>query len=689
MKLLKKLSPFEISLILVVLGVHLYASFADGYNFPNIWFIRDDAYYYFKVAQNISEGYGSTFDRLNVANGYHPLWMLVNIPVFALARFDLILPLRILLMLNAALHAATAVFMYRAILRALSKPVAMFAAAFWAFNGYLHYAFYRTGLETSLAAFFIALLMERLGAFESVWRKEPLAPKRMTALALLATLVMFSRLDLVFLAFLTGAYIVFRGRPLRYLLPLDVVALFFSMTASVALRVGFPAYNGFAASAVSASLLALAVKLPVFYWMGLYQHPRAGGFLELIKRTLLAALAGGGISFGLVAAAMQLGFFGQFSRFALLYDAALTLALILLIRLFAFWFANQPAAKPQSPLMELRAHWREWLREGWLYYRVVGGTLAAYMLFNKIFFGVSSPVSGLVKRWWGTLLHTIYDNPAGGWADFLGLGYFTPYNAWAPVSHTLLWMAKKIKPLYPGSNTEDERYYIVIAVVVPLVLLLLFLNARLTRRAFAQMALIPLLAGGGLQMFSYTATAYGGAKEWYWITQVFISIFILATVAQSLLRPLQKFKPLRPILEAAALLLCVYYARDLNFFILNNMTRGRVPPETPYMDVVAYLENHTRPGAVIGMTGGGNVGYFIKERTIVNMDGLINSYDYFQALKRGEAPQYLYQRGMRVVFSNIRLLSFSPYEGQFQPYLVTFSSYGNKNLMWLFKDPVR
>ena len=38
-------------------------------------------------------------------------------------------------------------------------------------------------------------------------------------------------------------------------------------------------------------------------------------------------------------------------------------------------------------------------------------------------------------------------------------------------------------------------------------------------------------------------------------------------------------------------------------------------PDTPYMDIVPLLEEHTEPGSLIGLTGGGNVGYFIHDRT--------------------------------------------------------------------------
>ena len=42
-------------------------------------------------------------------------------------------------------------------------------------------------------------------------------------LGILAVLVMFSRLDLIFLAGMAGIWIVFRKYPIRYLLPLDIV----------------------------------------------------------------------------------------------------------------------------------------------------------------------------------------------------------------------------------------------------------------------------------------------------------------------------------------------------------------------------------------------------------------------------------------------------------------------------------
>ena len=49
-------------------------------------FAQDDAYYYFRIAQNIALGKGSTWDGAHVTNGYHPLWLLALIPFYFVFR---------------------------------------------------------------------------------------------------------------------------------------------------------------------------------------------------------------------------------------------------------------------------------------------------------------------------------------------------------------------------------------------------------------------------------------------------------------------------------------------------------------------------------------------------------------------------------------------------------------------------
>jgi hypothetical protein len=46
--------------------------------------LSDDAFYYFSIARNAAHGYGLTFDKLAETNGFHPLWMAVLFPVYAI-----------------------------------------------------------------------------------------------------------------------------------------------------------------------------------------------------------------------------------------------------------------------------------------------------------------------------------------------------------------------------------------------------------------------------------------------------------------------------------------------------------------------------------------------------------------------------------------------------------------------------
>ena len=65
----------------------------------------DDAYYYFGIARNVAEGHGSTFDRLNSTNGYHPLWLALAVPFYA-AGLDGMAAVRALLGFQMLMYGA-------------------------------------------------------------------------------------------------------------------------------------------------------------------------------------------------------------------------------------------------------------------------------------------------------------------------------------------------------------------------------------------------------------------------------------------------------------------------------------------------------------------------------------------------------------------------------------------------------
>ncbi|MFN3491451.1 MAG: hypothetical protein ACK40V_04435, partial [Anaerolineales bacterium] len=576
---------------------------------------------------------------------------------------------------------------YRIIKKYLSHTVAILAGTFWSFNFYIHSTVYQMGLETPIAALSIVYLIYKLSQFEETQRTQPINLKQIAWLGFLSAIVMFSRLDLVFLAVLVGAWVLFRGTPIRYLLPFDILIIFISVTSSVILRTDFNAYNTlYASSAVEAAVIALVVKTCALYFFGAYQHPRTKSILQNFLGVFYAAIVSSIITAGIYILLIQFGVGKNFPRSAFALDFGISLLLLSALRLSLCLFAHPSIRFAQAPLAQLKSNWKKWLNEGFAFYGVLGGLLIAYMLFNHFMFGTSSPVSGQIKRWWGTLPNSAYERPASDWHSYFGTGVTEP-NAWEPFTEIYWFASEYIRPLLPGADKYDERFYITALIFAVFSIILFFFNKQKTTHITIKMGFIPLIAGSGVQLLSYTATAYGGAKEWYWVNQMILLTLGFSFLIHLIFKPLQKILFMRRALEITALLITVYSAYQFNRVISIVMVRNYFPPDRAYMEVVEFIEENTPPGSIIGMTGGGNVGYLIKDRTIVNMDGLINSYEYFQALKAGEAPAYLHKRGVTILFVNPRLLVIPPYYGQFAPYLLRYSSYGGKDLLYLLEEP--
>lgn len=74
--------------------------------------VPDDAFYYFKVAQNVVAGYGSTFDGINPTNGYHPLWLVLLLPIAKFVHNPLLFT-RLSLLLSVLFNLLSAVLVYK------------------------------------------------------------------------------------------------------------------------------------------------------------------------------------------------------------------------------------------------------------------------------------------------------------------------------------------------------------------------------------------------------------------------------------------------------------------------------------------------------------------------------------------------------------------------------------------------
>ncbi len=664
---MKKSHWFEWILVIAIMAGAFYAAFSDAHNFPNRWFTRDDAYYYFKVAQNISEGKGSTFDGTNLANGYHPLWMLVNIPVFAFARFDLVLPLRLLILILGGLSAVTSVLLYRLISRILSPPVGVFVSAFLGFSIYLHKTITQFGLETGLTAFSVVVFLYLFEQKERKWRTEPLALKEIVGLGFAAVLVIFSRLDTVFLTLFFGLYIIFRKTPMRYFLLVDILGIVFIGFSSFIFRVGMQDYYTYGKTALTLVLLSVTITLPVYYFTGLYRHPRLDASFALIKRILLGVV----ISGGLLSAGMfifgRLGFIESFPRSALLINFGTLFIWVTAARFGIRYLSVERKRDAIAPLALFRGNWQIWLREGIAYYGVLGGALALYMLFNQIVFGTSSPVSGQIKRWWGSMDGRVYGGPAKRIYTFFGFDTVaeSDFSAWGLASKFIIGL-RDLLIRWVGYSDADAAYWQLYALVGIVIVVILLIFRKRTLRVSVNLGLLPLFVGSFVQIVSYHATGYSAAKEWYWVSHIIFTLFIFALLLDTLFRGLMRLHDVaRPLIWAGIAIFAFIWLQSYYANIAHLMPYGVKHGGHPYMEILAVVEENTEPGSLIGMTGGGNLGYFINDRTIVNMDGLINSHEYFQAHKAGKADEYLAEMGMDYVFVNPILLTDLPYKGEF------------------------
>lgn len=669
---MKRYRWFEILLVLVVMTISLYAAFSDAQNLSWRWFTRDDAYYYFKVAQNISEGHGSTFDGLNPTNGYHPLWMLVCIPIFALARFDLILPLRVLLVVLGGLSAATAVLFFRLLRRVFTPALGAIVAIYWAFNYDILTRVYQQGLETGLAVFCVTLLVYKLYEFEISWRKQAVTRQQLFTLGFVAMLAALSRLDLIFLAGITGVWIVFRKSPLRYFLPLDVAALLVSVLLAFVVRVSFPAYYKFTDAALTMVAVSLAVKLTLAYLLGLYHPAVISKAATLLTRLALFCAAGTGITAVSMLILARFAHFEGFPRITLAYDLAFTAIFFTLSRFAVLGLSTNAPTEQTAPLTYLQNNWRQWLTEGITYYGIVGAGLALYMISNKIFFGTFSPVSGQIKRWWGSLPGRVYDGSASNALAFFGINYTGDSNTWHPVS-TLF-----------GAWTETYgiRYLTLVALFAVLFYLLLMIQKHKAKSALAQLSIVPLFASAWLQVLYYHALGYSAYKEWYWVSQLVLVILVISMMLGTLYQFVRKVPYHQTVLWVVAFGFGAMMLPPFWAAIRANMTYNEWQATDPKNDIAAFLEANTEPGSIIGMTGGGNAGYFIQDRTVINMDGLINSNQYFQLLKNKQAGDYLANEGLDYILANSSLLNQLPYKGQFAPYIEWMDRrYGGKDLV--------
>ncbi|GAP07072.1 MAG TPA: hypothetical protein DEQ80_09515 [Anaerolinea thermolimosa] len=657
--LIRRVSRMRYEWVLLLLAVLLQGHIP--FSQPDVllnWYSTDDAFYYYKVAQNITEGRGITFDGINQTNGFHPLWMLICIPIFALARYDLILPLRLLVVVLIALNTGTGLLLYRWLGRWIDRPIAGLAAAFWVFWPAIHGVTTQKGLEAGINAFFVVLLL--------VVATSDTANDGVDGslkVGLIAALALFSRLDNVFVVFCVGIwYTLYKQRlgiPALSLILVGAISIF----SSFYLRLGFGRHIApFLGSIYGMLVIGLGVKLVTFFWMGVVQG--AGGlrksqiWMRFSGAVVLSSLLTGGIMVFL----NLVGVVPTFPRLVIVYDLGITLVL-------GGWvyagllYSGAISGLSQPPQDLLKTSVNQWLRRGLGYFLPLSILLGGYMIWNWAAFGTPMPVSGQVKHWWGSVPDTVYGQPADSFLRLLGISSNPNVGSW--------WLALSpfsgfVKRLIPGISSMPEAVDGIAFLILLGVAGLLFWagRSRLLRR-LGDSGWLVLFSGSLLQTLYYGGTLYANTRTWYWVNHSLAIVALGGFGLDVVFRFMEEkignlFRTIRiGLLSAAGLTVVMIFVFQVGSVYYPRTAEGE---GSMYRLEAQKLMALTEPGAKIGMTGGGAVAYFLQGRTVVNLDGLINSYEYFQSMKAETARAFIDRMGLDYVYSNAYIVTSSyPY----------------------------
>lgn len=157
-------------------------------------FSSDDSFYYFLTARNIALGKGVTFDGINTTNGFHPLWMLAMVPVYALTGGDYDLSLRLVYVLLLLLFSGSIALTFKLLNASAGRIPALLTLLL--FVNPIVFNLFFNGLESALLIFLLLLVLTVARHTDLV---SPQMGARNQALAgLLLGLVFLCRLDCAF-----------------------------------------------------------------------------------------------------------------------------------------------------------------------------------------------------------------------------------------------------------------------------------------------------------------------------------------------------------------------------------------------------------------------------------------------------------------------------------------------------------
>jgi len=525
-----------ILIIFLVLNLipHIYVSIMRPGVLLN-WYLTDDAFYYFKTAQNITEGNGITFDGLSPTNGFHPLWMLFCIPVFTFTRIDLYLPLRILIIIQGLLNAVSGYFLYRILADKVSKPVSILAATLWMFLYPIHSVTTKHGLESGINALSILWLIFLTSKFQAEDSEKK--PSSLWAIGLAGVICLFSRLDNIFFVGMIGIWLVFHDNQIRRYALLDFFLIILSVLISYYIRIQVTdnIFN-FLPFVYTILISSLVIKPLLLFIFGGYKPMEGRKIQQVLLNSVVASILSALLINGIVLLLFEfLDVFMGYSRSVLILDFLISSFILTGVRLLRWRRCRFYGCDETDVTFKL--NWQSWFTRAVAYFLPVLGSLAAYMAFNVYYTGSAMPVSGKIKHWWGKIPHTIYGRPikslSGIASRFFDSSHENgPFWLLASPIDSITRFFMRIFNLSGTSSTSVTNFLnaILWIVLVVFLFMMIYRYREEAGRLFNQIALPALAVGSFIQILSYLATGYLHTRYWYWIGEMILVFLFLGII---------------------------------------------------------------------------------------------------------------------------------------------------------------
>ena len=628
----------QLIIILPVLLVSLYVAFSPADRLLN-WFNNDDGFYYFVVARNIAGGNGVTFDGINLTNGFHPLWMLVCIPIFAIFKADPISPLRVVILVFGMLQAVSMLLLFYQFKKILPPLLSTLLVFLFGFSSSVYFTIYCGGLESAISLLGIILLIFLTQKYRAD-RKNLLL---LILTGLVAGLTVLSRLDTIFTVIFLGLWCVFDRTEDSNQLLFDIIAACLVVMLSAGLRLGFSLFN-FTRTIISLLVLWAGVGALGNFLNGHYSYKPRFFIKNRILRTLIIHAAVTGVVVTLTWLLTKAGFIETWSRMVLVFSSAGWLVYTFLKGKLLASTRTEPDTKDTPSFRRL---FITWIRKPLAYYLPVLILLGSFMLWSQIQFGTPMPVSGQIKVWWGTLGITVYGAPIHSFEELLEFlfGKGSPFHLLSDTFGTLLPFLK---------STSIWRGILSWVILGSGFLFLIFMGqkARLSNW-LSHLAVLPLAAGILLRLIYFFVTGYVHLRKWYWGTETLLIFFLFTAFIGSLWWMLSSRKTYQYAAVGALIVLVMFSVTPL-LRETAGLYSWKANPADPheYLAVTHAIEENTEPHAVIGIPGGGAISYFIKDRTIINLDGLMNSKEYFDLLQHFDTHAFMQKMEIRYIYAH-------------------------------------